>query len=163
MICPWSGYLTWPRGGSLGSGCLGWRRRGLLPPTWPLKTQGRPKRDAPPAPLQQTEGLHCAQSSWSTRQHKMIKEEVKQIIQNPILHQALHKRQYFCLNNLKLYIVLYIYPIYMRPWATKPVLSHWGIFVAIAKNTWYVNFSFMLNIISILSKDHVPWRYLVHF
>ncbi len=25
--------------------------------------------------------------------------------------------------------------IYIKPWTTKPVLSRWGIFVAIAKNT----------------------------
>ncbi len=28
---------------------------------------------------------------------------------------------------------------HMRPWTTKPVLSRWGIFVAIAKNTMYVS------------------------
>ncbi len=31
---------------------------------------------------------------------------------------------------------IYIY-IYVWPWTTKPVLSRWGIFVAIAKNTLY--------------------------
>ncbi len=27
----------------------------------------------------------------------------------------------------------------IRPWTTKPVLSRWSIFVAIAKNTLYVS------------------------
>ncbi len=41
--------------------------------------------------------------------------------------------------------------------AIKKTLSRWGIFVAIAQNTWVkmIYFSFMPNII-ILSKDHVP-------
>ncbi len=34
----------------------------------------------------------------------------------------------------------------------KPVLSRWGIFIAIAK---FIDFYFMPNIIRILSKDHV--------
>ncbi len=51
-------------------------------------------------------------------------------------------------------------------WSTKPVLSRWSIFVAIANNTLYVkiiHFSFMPKIISILSKDHVPLIYFVNF
>ncbi len=53
----------------------------------------------------------------------------------------------------------------MWPWTTKPVLIHWGIFVAIARKKMgkKYRFSFMLEIIRILSKDHVPWRYFVHF
>ncbi len=43
--------------------------------------------------------------------------------------------------------------------------SRWFIFVAIAKNTLYlcvkiIDFSFMPKIVRIISKDHVPWRYL---
>ncbi len=34
-------------------------------------------------------------------------------------------------------VYIYIYCTYMWPWTTKPVLSRWGIFVAIAKNTLY--------------------------
>ncbi len=49
----------------------------------------------------------------------------------------------------------------------KPVLSRWGIFVAIANNILYgfkiIHFYFMPKIISILSKDHVPLMYLVNF
>ncbi len=55
----------------------------------------------------------------------------------------------------------------MWPWTTKPVLSRWGIFVAIAKNTLCESklliFLFYTKIIRTLSKDHVPWRYLVNF
>ncbi len=50
--------------------------------------------------------------------------------------------------------------------STKPVISRTGIFVAIAKNTLYgskVYISFMPKITWILSKDHGPWRYFVHF
>ncbi len=36
-----------------------------------------------------------------------------------------------------IYAVLPLYHSYMWPWSTKPVLSRWGIFVAIAKNTLY--------------------------
>ncbi len=56
-----------------------------------------------------------------------------------------------------------------RVWTVlKPVLSRWGVFVDIAKNTFSIhfkmtNFSFMPKIIRMLSKDHVPWRYFVHF
>ncbi len=32
---------------------------------------------------------------------------------------------------------IYSIYIYMRPWTTKPVLSRWGVFVAIARNTLY--------------------------
>ncbi len=73
----------------------------------------------------------------------------------------------------KKYIIILIAYIYIWPWTTKPVLSRWGIFVAIANNTLYntlthiwvkiIDFSFMPKIIRILSKDHVPWRYLVNF
>ncbi len=55
----------------------------------------------------------------------------------------------------------------MWPWITKPALSCWGMFLAIAKNTLYGSklyfFYFMTNIIRILSKDHVPWRYFVKY
>ncbi len=49
-------------------------------------------------------------------------------------------------------------------WSTKPVLSRWSIFVAIAI-VWVkiIHFSFMPKIISILSKDHVPLIYFVNF
>ncbi len=42
---------------------------------------------------------------------------------------------------------------------TKAVLSRWGIFVAIAKNTLCVkiiDFSYMPKIIKQFSKDHIP-------
>ncbi len=45
----------------------------------------------------------------------------------------------------------------MWPWTTKPVLSRWGLFVAIAKNTLYGSkllIFFMPKIIRILSRDH---------
>ncbi len=52
-------------------------------------------------------------------------------------------------------------------WSTKPVLSRWGIFVAIANNTLYGSklYIFLLcqKIISILIKDHVPLIYFVNF
>ncbi len=54
----------------------------------------------------------------------------------------------------------------MWPWTTKTVLSRWGIFVAIVKNTLYgskfLDFSFMPKIIRILGKDDVSWRYFVN-
>ncbi len=67
---------------------------------------------------------------------------------------------YFCISNDYLTFVT-------LAWSTKPVLSRWGIFVAIANNTLYGSklyiFSFMPKIISILSKDHVPLIYFVNF
>ncbi len=52
-------------------------------------------------------------------------------------------------------------------WSTKPVLSRWSIFVAIANNTLYglklLIFLLCQKIISILSKDHVPLIYFVNF
>ncbi len=53
---------------------------------------------------------------------------------------------------------------HLWPWTTKPVLSRWGIFVPIAKNTLYGSkLLIMQKIIRVLSKDHVPWRYFVNF
>ncbi len=54
--------------------------------------------------------------------------------------------------------------IYMWPWNTKPVLSRWSIFVAIAKNTLYGSklWIFMAKNFRTLSEDHVPWRYFVN-
>ncbi len=52
------------------------------------------------------------------------------------------------------------------PGAQNQWLSHWGIFVAIAKNTLYgskIMIFFYAKIIRILSKDHVPRRYFVNF
>ncbi len=50
------------------------------------------------------------------------------------------------------------------PWSTKPVISSTGIFVAIGKNILYGSkWSFFLLCQKSLSKDHVPWRYLVNF
>ncbi len=65
---------------------------------------------------------------------------------------------YFCISNDYLTFVT-------LAWSTKPVLSRWSIFVAIANNTWVkiIHFSFMPKIISILSKDHVPLIYFVNF
>ncbi len=74
----------------------------------------------------------------------------------------------------KKYIIIFIVYIYcIWPWTTKPVLSRWGIFVAIANNTLYntlthiwvkiIDFSFMPKIIRILSKEDVPRRYFVNF
>ncbi len=49
----------------------------------------------------------------------------------------------------------------------KTVLNRWGIFVAIAKQyiVWVkiIDFTCMSKVIKILSKDHVAWRYIVHF
>ncbi len=43
------------------------------------------------------------------------------------------------------------------PWSTKPVLSLWGILLAIANNTLYGSkLYFMPKIFRILSKHHVP-------
>ncbi len=44
------------------------------------------------------------------------------------------------------------------PLSAKPVIISMGIFVAITNNTLYGS-----EIIRILSKDHVPWRYFVNF
>ncbi len=67
---------------------------------------------------------------------------------------------YFCISNDYLTFVT-------LAWSTKPVISRWGIFVAIANNTLYGSklyiFLFMPKIISILSKDHVPLIYFVNF
>ncbi len=67
---------------------------------------------------------------------------------------------YFCISNDYLTFVT-------LAWSTKPVLSRWSIFVAIANNTLYGSklyiFLFMPKIISILSKDHVPLIYFVNF
>ncbi len=56
----------------------------------------------------------------------------------------------FKLDNFKMWL-----------WTTKAVISNTGIFVAIANNTLYGSklYIFMPQIIRILSKDHVPWRY----
>ncbi len=64
---------------------------------------------------------------------------------------------YFCISNDYLTFVT-------LAWSTKPVLSRWGIFVAIANIVWVkiIHFSFMPKIISILSKDHVPLIYFVN-
>ncbi len=67
---------------------------------------------------------------------------------------------YFCISNDYLTFVT-------LAWSTKPVLSRWSIFVAIANNTLYGSklYIFLLcqKIISILSKDHVPLIYFVNF
>ncbi len=63
---------------------------------------------------------------------------------------------YFCISNDYLTFVT-------LAWSTKPVLSRWGIFVAIANKIKIIHFSFMSKIISILSKDHVPFIYFVNF
>ncbi len=73
-------------------------------------------------------------------------------------------------SNLTLKVVFFFFNYYLTfvtlAWSTKPVLSRWGIFVAIANNKLYglnYTFSFMPKIISILSKDHVPLIYFVNF
>ncbi len=46
----------------------------------------------------------------------------------------------------------------MWPWSTEPVISRWGIFIAIASNIVWVkiiDYYLMPKIIRILSKDHV--------
>ncbi len=63
---------------------------------------------------------------------------------------------YFCISNDYLTFVT-------LAWSTKPVLSRWSIFVAIANKIKIIHFSFMPKIISILSKDHVPFIYFVNF
>ncbi len=49
---------------------------------------------------------------------------------------------------------------YLQPWSTKPVISSMGRFIAIANNGLWVkkiDFSFILKIIRILSKDKYIW------
>ncbi len=40
-------------------------------------------------------------------------------------------------TNIQIYVQEMYEKVYMWPWSTKPVLRHWGIFVALAKNTVY--------------------------
>ncbi len=55
----------------------------------------------------------------------------------------------------------HVHKIDMWPWSTKPVISsnsqQYIVWVKI------IHYSFMPKIIRILSKDHVPWRYLANF
>ncbi len=88
--------------------------------------------------------------------------EYKFIIHNNASSSCLAKKLHLLLStHIKIHWHLW-------PWTTKPVLSRWGIFVAIAKKyiVWVkiIDFSFMPKIIRTLNKDHVPWlRYFVNF
>ncbi len=73
------------------------------------------------------------------------------------------------INSSYIYIYIYIYMcicVYMWPWSTKPVLSRWSIFVAIAKNTLYgsklsilfLSISFILIIIYYLLSFAPPYH-----
>ncbi len=86
-------------------------------------------------------------------------------ILNNIKHLRLHSNNWFISNTLTLFnyfFLMYIQNthIYMWPWNTKPVLSPWGIFVAIAKDILYgskwiyiVNI-FKLNFLLVICNDN---------
>ncbi len=80
-----------------------------------------------------------------------VEQWLKKIIQGSVISSYLHKNYLYI--HTYIHIAVYIYNknkqvdriekerwtlmLDMWPWTTKPVLSRWGIFVAIAKNTLY--------------------------
>ncbi len=69
-------------------------------------------------------------------------------------------------QSMKQYPLIIVVAINYVTWTTKPVISTRYICSNSQKYIVWVkiiDFYFMPKIIRILRKDHVPWRYLVHF
>ncbi len=71
-----------------------------------------------------------------------------------------------CCTELLFSISSLKFVLHLWPWTTKPVKSYKYICSNSQKYiVWLkiIDFSFIPKVIRILSKDHVPWRYFVHF